>query len=126
MLHFERLVEVALFDLGALGIFVELRAKLEDSTVDDDIAFEKSHEFLKLQRKQSIWVVGCFVAELNQFDDERQYLEINVLVLRRSVQFGDGYFLLVYSHLSLPLSAIARWQSLSKQIDRQLYQVRQL
>jgi hypothetical protein len=71
VLHFKRLVEVALFDIVALGVFMELGAKLKYSAVDYDVAFEKSHEFLKLQRKQSIWVVGCFVAELSQLDDER-------------------------------------------------------
>ena len=47
VLHFKRLVEVALFDIVALGVFMELGAKLKYSTVDYDVAFEKSHEFLK-------------------------------------------------------------------------------
>jgi len=126
VLHFKRLVEVTLFDIVALGIFMKLRAKLKHSTVDYDIAFEKSHEFLKFQRKQSVRVVDYLVAELYQFDDERQYLEINVLVLSGSIQFRNGYFLLLYSHLSLPLLTIACWQTFSKQIDGQLYQVSHL
>ena len=47
VLHFKRLVEVALFDIVALGVFMELGAKLKYSAVDYDVAFEKSHEFLK-------------------------------------------------------------------------------